>query len=143
MKASFNPFHLVAGMAADVSEEIADLEHELTAQNVDRVRFLYRHIDSLLTGINYAIGYTLEKEVRDDLEDAVKDLRDRLEAYRIDAMQLSWSDRLGDVVKIRGHVDVNGVTHCTAEIIGKTTLHAHSLVELAEALRQYHKEVAA
>ena len=143
MKATFNPFHLVAGMAADVSAEIADLEREIDDKNVDAVRSMYRHIDSLLTGIDYTVGYVLEPEIRSELEGTVKDLRDRLEACRIDAMQLSWSDRLGAVVRISSVVDVHGAMDCTAEIVGKAELHAPDFARLAKQLREYQKEATA
>ena len=86
--ADFDAFGFVQGMSLDVNDEITTLEKLLeeaiitNGANAESIRKQYNHINSLLTGIRYTIGYIECESIRKKLIETIDKMAEIVKSYR-------------------------------------------------------------
>ncbi len=98
-----NAIFLAAGIGADVSGEINDLEAlmEIGVEKAKEIKHQFNHINSLLTGMQYVIDYIEDEEAQKELKEIIDRQREFLMSDRRQCMEIVYSAKLGRKVTIK------------------------------------------
>lgn len=106
----FNAIQFAAGASVDVNQEIDELV-EMLEQGTEaacEIQNRYRHLSSLIQGLDYTLDYLADDETKDELKEIVKGLNDMLDGYWHRCASIVWTKRFGKEVRITVAYHING-----------------------------------